>query len=531
MVAACRPVSTPSPPGSKPWISHALVAEERLEQPDRVGAAAHARGHGVRQHAVPVQALRPRLVADAAGEVADHARERVRSGGGAEEVRRVVDGRDPVAERLVDGVLEGAAAGVDRDDLRAEQAHPDHVERLALHVDRAHVDGAVEAEVRRGGGGGDAVLAGAGLGDHAVLAHPLGEQRLAQHVADLVGAGVVEVLALEQHPAADLLGQPAGFVERAGHVGVVAQDRVELGQERLVGHRVLPGHGELVEGGDQGLGHVAAAEVAEPALLVGVPRCRLGAHRACLPHRPDGRHRVAVLDQGLADQHRAGAVGGVAGDVGGPGDPGLGDEHPVGRHQGRQLGERGLVDVEGLEVAGVDADQLGAQRDRTLGLGLVVHLDQHGQAELAGLVVQPAQVVVGQRRDDEQHEVGAGRAALEELVALDDEVLAQQRGLDRGADRPQVVEAAAEPALLGQHADRGGPARGVRRGERGGVGDVGEVALARAAPLDLGDHADPRRRGRRASGRGREVRRPGRPAGRPRAPPPAVARGPRGRRR
>ena len=50
--------------------------------------------------------------------------------------------------------------------LGAEQLHPGDVERLAAGVDRAHVDGAVEAEVRRGGGAGDAVLAGAGLGDH-----------------------------------------------------------------------------------------------------------------------------------------------------------------------------------------------------------------------------------------------------------------------------------------------------------------------------------------------------------------------------
>jgi hypothetical protein len=41
------------------------------------------------------------------------------------------------------------------------------------------------------------VLAGAGLGDDARLAHALGEQRLAERVVDLVRAGVVEVLALE----------------------------------------------------------------------------------------------------------------------------------------------------------------------------------------------------------------------------------------------------------------------------------------------------------------------------------------------
>ncbi len=127
----------------------------------------------------------------------------------------MVDAGDPVAQRLVDGVLERGAAGVDRDHLGAEQLHPRDVEGLALDVDRAHVDGAVQPEVRRGGRAGDAVLAGAGLGDHAGLAHPPGEQGLAEHVADLVGAGVVEVLALEQDPAAGLLGEPRRLVERA----------------------------------------------------------------------------------------------------------------------------------------------------------------------------------------------------------------------------------------------------------------------------------------------------------------------------
>ena len=65
------------------------------------------------------------------------------------------------------------------------------------------------AEQGGGGGGGDAVLAGAGLGDEPGLAHALGEQGLAEHVVDLVRAGVVEVLALEQQAEAEPLGQVA----------------------------------------------------------------------------------------------------------------------------------------------------------------------------------------------------------------------------------------------------------------------------------------------------------------------------------
>ena len=66
---------------------------------------------------------------------------------------------------------------VDRHDRRAEQLHPKDVERLALGVDLAHEHGALEPEQRGGRRRRDAVLAGAGLGDQAALAHPHGEQR------------------------------------------------------------------------------------------------------------------------------------------------------------------------------------------------------------------------------------------------------------------------------------------------------------------------------------------------------------------
>ena len=94
--------------------------------------------------------------------------------------------------------------------LGAEQAHAEHVQRLAAHVDLAHVHDALHAEQRGRGRGGDAVLARAGLGDQARLAHAPRQQRLAEHVVDLVRARVVEVLALQQHPHAELARTAAG---------------------------------------------------------------------------------------------------------------------------------------------------------------------------------------------------------------------------------------------------------------------------------------------------------------------------------
>ena len=86
----------------------------------------------------------------------------------------------------------------------------------------------MQAEQGRRRGGGDAVLAGPGLGDDARLAHAPRQQRLADAVVDLVGAGVVEVLALEEDARpAGFAGQPLGEVQGRGPADVIAEIVVE----------------------------------------------------------------------------------------------------------------------------------------------------------------------------------------------------------------------------------------------------------------------------------------------------------------
>ena len=243
---------------------HVGVVEERVEDADRVRSAAHAGRHGIREPAGQLEHLRARLLADDLLEVAHHRRERVRAGRRAEDVVGGLDARDPLAVRLVDRVLQGAGSGRDRHDLGAEQAHAGDVERLALGVDLAHEDRALETEQRGGGRGRDAVLAGAGLGDHALLADALREQRLAEHVVDLVRAGVVEVFALQDDAgAAGVLGEARHLGDDRRAPGVGAVQLGELGLERRVGLRRLVGGRELVDRRDQRLGHEAPAVLAE----------------------------------------------------------------------------------------------------------------------------------------------------------------------------------------------------------------------------------------------------------------------------
>src|SRR5690606_15023221 len=146
----------------------------------------------------------------------------------------------------------------------AEQLHARDVERLAPHVLLAHVDGALQAEQRRRGRGGDAVLARPGLRDDPLLAELAGEQRLAEDVVDLVRAGVVEVLPLEDDPGpARVLGEPRHLGDDARAAGVGAVQLGELGLEGRVVAQLAPRGVELVEGGDQRLGDEAPPEPAE----------------------------------------------------------------------------------------------------------------------------------------------------------------------------------------------------------------------------------------------------------------------------
>ena len=248
------------------------VVDEAGEDADRVGAAADAGDDGVGQASDAARgsgrAPRRRCTRWKSRTISGNG---CGPGDGADEVVGVLDVGDPVAHGLVHGVLERAAARRDGNDLGAEQLHPCDVERLATGVLLAHVDHALEAEQRGRRGGGDAVLAGAGLGDDAGLAHAHGEQRLTEHVVDLVRAGVVEVFALEEDPGATCLGRRTGGTRSAGSVGRCRCARSPSSSAWKAGSTMRGAvRGiELVEGDDERLGHEPPAEAAEVAERIG----------------------------------------------------------------------------------------------------------------------------------------------------------------------------------------------------------------------------------------------------------------------
>src|SRR5262245_4244341 len=91
---------------------HRRILRERIEESDRVAAAADAGDRVVGQAPLRLEDLRTRLAADDALEVADEHGIRVRSGRAADEVVGVADVRHPAANGLVHRVLEGARAAL-----------------------------------------------------------------------------------------------------------------------------------------------------------------------------------------------------------------------------------------------------------------------------------------------------------------------------------------------------------------------------------------------------------------------------------
>src|SRR6266550_5474880 len=248
---------------------HIGIAEKIVKEADGIRTAADA-GEKVRGKALfGSEDLFAGLAADDHLKIAHHRGIGMRAENGAEEIVRGTDVGNPIPHGLVDGILERAAAGIDADDLRAEHAYARDVEGLARHVFRAHVDDALEAEMRGDGGGSDAVLARASFRDNARLAHLHGQQALADGVIDFMRAGVEQIFALQINAwSAEFFGEARSALQRCWAARKIFHKIVEASLKQGIRLRSFIRTFELKERHHQRFGNVAAAVGAESS------RCR-----------------------------------------------------------------------------------------------------------------------------------------------------------------------------------------------------------------------------------------------------------------
>jgi hypothetical protein len=243
---------------------YAGILEEFVEETNGVGAATNT---GVKMRGQALFGSEDLFAGFAANdglEIADHGGVRMRAKNGAKEIMGIADVGDPIAHGFVDGVFEGFAAGFDADDFRAEHAHAGNVEGLARHIFGAHVNSALQAEMRSDSGGGDTMLACAGFGDDAWLAHLYSEKALADGVIYFVGAGVQQIFALQVDArAAEFGGETGSKLQRRGTSGEVFQKVLKFSLKRRIGFRLFVGALQFVERHHQRFRNIAAAIGAE----------------------------------------------------------------------------------------------------------------------------------------------------------------------------------------------------------------------------------------------------------------------------
>ena len=254
-----------------------IVLDVGVEDAHGIRATAHAGDHGIRLRAGAASGLEhfrhlhQTFVANHALKIPHHHWIGVWPGYGADDVERVVHVGNPVAHGFVECILQRLAAALHRHHGGSQQLHAVHVGALALDVFAAHIDHAFQPVTGADGGGRHTVLAGAGFCNHARLAHALGEHGLANGVVDFVGAGVVQVFALEKNLRATHLAAHACCVVHGGG----ASDKVrkfrlefceEFGVVLVLGVGVL----QFVDGVGQRLGDKAAAVFAKVTAGVGL---------------------------------------------------------------------------------------------------------------------------------------------------------------------------------------------------------------------------------------------------------------------
>ena len=189
--------------------------------------------------------------------------------------------------------------------------------------------------------------------------------------------------------------------------------------------------------------------VTRRATLAGSVGAAPGSHE-----RPNRGCRVRRPDERFADERAIEAERPPAGDDRGVPDAGFSDHEAIVGDELAQAAGAFDIDLERPEVAVVEPDESSVRRERPIELTCVVDLHERLKAELERRVDETTELLPRMEDGQEEDKVRSGRSEHPELDLLDDEVLGKDGYGDRRADRPEVVDRAAEPVRFAQDRDR-----------------------------------------------------------------------------
>ena len=203
--------------------------------------------------------------------------------------------------------------------------------------------------------------------------------------------------------------------------------------------------------------------------------------------RPGG---VLVAHEGFADED--GTCSGFEGALGVVGvfEAGFGDQNDtIGDFLGELLGGD-EVGGHGLEIAVVDADEVGAEIKGAFHLGKIVDFDKDVELDIARGVVEFSKLVVIESGDDEKNGIGTGDTGFVNLALVNGEILAEKRDGRNPGNLHEVGEVALEIFLVREDRHASGSAVDVALcladGIKVGIDDAG----GRRGFFDLGDDSE-----------------------------------------
>ena len=203
---------------------HGGIVNEMIKAAHGIGTAAYTGNHCIRQPALLLQELRFGLPGDHRLEIPDNGRKRMRPHNGTKTVMGVIDPGCPFPHGLGDRILQRRRAAGHRHHLCPQQLHSVHIQRLPPGILLPHEYHTLHVHQGSSCSSCHTMLSGTGLGDEPGLSHLLCQQSLPQHIVDLVGAGMVQILPLQINLCAtQSVGQLLCIVQPGGTVCILIQ--------------------------------------------------------------------------------------------------------------------------------------------------------------------------------------------------------------------------------------------------------------------------------------------------------------------
>lgn len=133
-------------------------------------------------------------------------------------------------------------------------------------------------------------------------------------------------------------------------------------------------------------------------------------------------------------------------------------ENSAFRNHGATLGNlraqalsRAQINLEALQIAVVDADEVRAVEERAFQFGFIVNFHQNVHSKPLGRAFELPDFPIFERTHNQQNAIGARQSRFDDLDFIDDEILAQTRFPRYLARRYEMFQIAQKPLRLGQN--------------------------------------------------------------------------------